>query len=280
MSSDTCDHLLLTDRRRGCRVEDCEHWREGAGKVIRSDWVRTPSAARPKKPRRPRTLSPEKQAERDARLAEKERLNAEKRAQREERRKAQEAVEARRMELYNQGLSDAEITETTGAGKSTIARWRQGLELPANPGPEKRRRTEALALLAQGLTQREVAEKLGYASVKSISRISCEERDRKKAAHDERILTLWKQGMTDQQIADELSYKSRQSVAMWRSRHGLPSNGTMRREQIQKLFEAGYSDQQIAAELGIAVPTVIRHRNENGLLRQAPRKKEKGDGKP
>jgi len=91
--------------------------------------------------------------------------------------------EARRLELYNQGLSDCEIASLVGCSPRGITTWRWKRGLPAH-------------------------RKFGQQSILD-------------QAEHERRLELYHQGKSDVEIATAVGRTS-QSINHWRKQHGLP----------------------------------------------------------
>lgn len=74
-------------------------------------------------------------------------------------------LNARRLELYKAGCTDAEIAQGCGTGVSSVQHWRRVNELPINSArtPEYDLRRK---LYKQGLTDRQIADRLGVPPIK------------------------------------------------------------------------------------------------------------------
>lgn len=106
----------------------------------------------------------------------------------------------RRLDYYNQGLTDREIGEEVGLSKSGVAYWRGSYDLPAN---------------------RERGDNDGQGGP-SIS----------KAEHNAR-LNLWKDGLTDREIAERRGV-SHTAIGEWRRKHGLDNSKRLTKKEKER----------------------------------------------
>lgn len=135
-------------------------------------------------------------------------------------------IQAKRLKLYNQGLSDKEIAKQCGLQESTITRWRR-----AKQHPNKNRKTgicdrnKLMELHRQGLSDVDIAKEL-KCKEGTVQRARVElglkpNMIKGPVPYRDKFLELYNKGMTDRQIADELG-KTRDAIRKVRGKMGLP----------------------------------------------------------
>lgn len=144
-----------------------------------------------------------------------------------------------RLELYRQGLTDAEIGEKLGVSAKTIANWRLSRELPAHSSQARQfehNETKRLELYDQGLTDSELAAACGC-HIETIRawrrrhRLENNGPGRGNRSRDKRRApmympvreALYAAGLSDAEIAEWLQV-AKSTITNWRHRRGYPPN--------------------------------------------------------
>lgn len=143
---------------------------------------------------------------------------------------------ARRRELYEQGLSDMEIAEREGVCCQVISSWRKRNHLSVHPAVRERSWALRARLYDSGATDEEIARTMGCSAL-SVKRWRQRNglRSNSPYGEDEELLpvrglgdfperdALYAAGATDKQIA-EAEGVTRNTIAKWRNRRRLPPN--------------------------------------------------------
>lgn len=182
----SCDFNYITGMCRGCRIEDCEHYKDK--KVIR------------------RLKDSELQFERH--LTKDERKT-----------KAlsiREQTHKRRMAYYEAGMTDVEIAEKENIAESSARLWRTNLGLPAVPGQKEFPKTSRLTPEQKAIREKIAMERKARGGKIVLSAEKREERD---------LLfeLLYSEGLNDRQIEEKTGHH-RRNVCDWRKRTNRPPN--------------------------------------------------------
>lgn len=138
-----------------------------------------------------------------------------------------------RLEMYHQGMTDAQIARAVGVKTGVIAQWRYKRNLPRiangwlrlSADQEKAR----MELYRKGLNDCQIGRELGIDSNsifmwrKSRGLPPCRTRHQLTEEEMARRQTLWEEGKTDSEIAEALGIHV-SAVREWRYRAGLPCN--------------------------------------------------------
>ena len=134
-----------------------------------------------------------------------------------------------RMELYNQGLTDSQISDRLMLSHGCIRYWRVRRGLPANYGGKGRRlvdKSRFRELWEQGMNDSQIARECGC----HCSTVLCWRQEenlpmnyqRERVNHDD-WLPYYERGLSDYQVAS-LVGTTATTVQKWRKRKGLKAN--------------------------------------------------------
>lgn len=137
------------------------------------------------------------------------------------------------------------------------------------PAYKPERREKLVRLHAQGLTDIEIARKMGVQGP-----WVCRLREqlglpRNLTWHEADALPLYKEGMTDREIAAKLGVQ-RLTIFKWRQRQRLPAHPRrlivpISHEERRKAYDETASDHEFARRLGITLSSAQQWRKRHGL---------------
>lgn len=120
-----------------------------------------------------------------------------------------EAVRKEAIRLYTEGMTFAEAARVTGYGEDYVRQLcaKAGVYIPkARISGFKEREKQVLAMIADGITPKQIAESLGYASANAVYGI-CKKNGISvhiKSKRDENIIDMRRQGFSMNQIAQQI----------------------------------------------------------------------------
>lgn len=144
----------------------------------------------------------------------------------------------RKMELYNQGMSDGEIARELNMSASAVRQWRVANSLPPHVPAETMRirqmGLQRMELYNTGMSDREIAEVVGcspdniatWRGKQGLPPHPGKGKARRVPPEQEALrMRLYEQGLPDSQAAKECGLTT-MGYTRWRQRHKLPGNGS------------------------------------------------------
>lgn len=183
--------------------------------------------------------------------------------------------------LYAEGCTQAEIAEHFGCSKATIYHRMRDYGLLARAQTEQRKipisPEELEAWYAEGLTQAEIAERVGcsvdtiYQRTREYGLVNLSPSNRRKLVIPrEELEALLAEGLTQVEIAKRLGC-SEQTIRRRRRQYGLEtSDGAyqrieIKREELERLCAEGVTLKQMAERFGCSQATVFKRMRDYGL---------------
>jgi len=169
------------------------------------------------------------------------------------------------LELYNEGMTDREISIELGVSQSAVNYRREKLGLPSNYNKEAIPDALIREYNEKGFTDREIADELGVSQA-SVNyrrqRLGLSSNFKKEKLPEDRLLELYERGYTDREMAEELGFTPA-AINYRREKLGLASNSRpVDMEQFSSLFYAGFPLENIAHTMGISLSKADAAREE------------------